>query len=159
MFNGFAGWKGPSPQHAASLTRSTSVVLGRRHTAIVLACFSIVAAPLVLGLSYEKHRFTFGDSGKLNYAWFVAGVPDYSGWNGQPLKLTGNGLLADGKSGKLSFSISYLPGKSEVEFKMTRAAKFRARPIFQNLGCVEIKLPAHSASPATSFAVAPPHTS
>ncbi len=58
--------------------------LGRRHTAIVLACFAMVAAPLVLSLSYEKHRFTFGDSGKLNYAWFVAGIPDYSGWNGQP---------------------------------------------------------------------------
>ena len=44
----------------------------------------MVAAPLVLSLSHEKHRFTFGDSGKLNYAWFVAGIPDYSGWNGQP---------------------------------------------------------------------------
>ena len=44
----------------------------------------MLAAPLVLSLSHEKHRFTFGDSGKLNYAWFVAGIPDYSGWNGQP---------------------------------------------------------------------------
>jgi hypothetical protein len=59
-------------------------ILGRRHAAIALACFSIVAAPLVLSLSFEKHRFTFGDSGKLNYAWFVAGIPDYAGWNGQP---------------------------------------------------------------------------
>jgi len=40
------------------------------------------------------------------------------GWNGQPIKLTGSGLLADGKSGKLSFSVSYLPAKSEVEFKI-----------------------------------------
>ena len=44
----------------------------------------MLAAPLVLSLSREKHRFTFGDSGKLNYAWFVAGIPDYAGWNGQP---------------------------------------------------------------------------
>ena len=58
--------------------------LGRRHTVIAIACFSMLAAPLVLSLSHEKHRFTFGDSGKLNYAWFVAGIPDYSGWNGQP---------------------------------------------------------------------------
>jgi hypothetical protein len=57
---------------------------GRRHTIIVMACFSMLAAPLVLSLSHEKHRFTFGDSGKLNYAWFVAGIPDYAGWNGQP---------------------------------------------------------------------------
>jgi hypothetical protein len=58
--------------------------LGRRHAAIALGCFAIVAAPLVLSLSYEKHRLTFGDSGKLNYAWFVAGIPDYAGWSGQP---------------------------------------------------------------------------
>lgn len=40
------------------------------------------------------------------------------GWNGQPVKLTGSGLLAEGKSGKLGFSISYLPGKSDVDFKL-----------------------------------------
>lgn len=40
------------------------------------------------------------------------------GWNGQPLKLTGSGTLADGKSGKLSFSVGYLPGKSSVDFKI-----------------------------------------
>src|SRR5262245_10411413 len=57
---------------------------GLRHAAIALACFCAVAAPLVLTLSYEKRRFTFGDSGKLNYAWFVAGIPPYFGWNGQP---------------------------------------------------------------------------
>jgi hypothetical protein len=56
----------------------------RRHAAIALVCFCLVAAPLVLSLSHEKHRFTFGDSGKLNYAWFVGGIPAYSGWNGQP---------------------------------------------------------------------------
>ena len=58
--------------------------LGRRHTAIALACFSLVAAPLVLSLIHEKHRYTFGDSGKLNYGWFVNGNPPYAGWIGQP---------------------------------------------------------------------------
>ena len=58
--------------------------LGRRHAAIALACFCLTAAPLVLSLSYQKHRFTFGDSGKLNYAWFVNGIPPYAGWTGQP---------------------------------------------------------------------------
>ena len=57
--------------------------LGRRHVACALACFCVAAAPLVLSLSHEKHRFTFGDSGKLNYAWFVGGVPHYGGWTGQ----------------------------------------------------------------------------
>jgi len=60
--------------------------LGRRHSVIALACFCLLAAPLVLSLSQEKHRFTFGDSGKLNYAWFVDGVPSYSGWSGQPVE-------------------------------------------------------------------------
>jgi 4-amino-4-deoxy-L-arabinose transferase-like glycosyltransferase len=58
--------------------------LGRRHAAIALACFCLAAAPLVLSLSLEKHRFTFGDSGKLAYAWFVNGIPPYAGWTGQP---------------------------------------------------------------------------
>ncbi len=40
------------------------------------------------------------------------------GWNAQPLKLSGSGLLADGKSGRLTFSLSYLPGASEVDFKI-----------------------------------------
>ena len=65
--------------------------LGRRHAVIALACFCLVAAPLVLSLSHEKHRFTFGDSGKLNYAWFVGDIPAYSGWNGQPAE---NGIPA-----------------------------------------------------------------
>ena len=65
--------------------------LGRRHSLIALACFCLLAAPLVLSLSQQKHRFTFGDSGKLNYAWFVGGIPSYSGWTGQP---AGNGTPA-----------------------------------------------------------------
>jgi len=56
----------------------------RRNALIAGACFCAVAAPLVVRLSVEKHRFTFGDSGKLNYAWFVAGIPPYSGWTGKP---------------------------------------------------------------------------
>lgn len=40
------------------------------------------------------------------------------GWNGQPIQLKGNGLLSEGKSGKLEFTVSYLPGKSSVDFKV-----------------------------------------
>src|SRR5205823_3789871 len=40
------------------------------------------------------------------------------GWNGAPLTLAGSALLADGKSGKLSFKVSYLPAKSDLEFKV-----------------------------------------
>ncbi len=67
-----------------SFSNHPGTLLRRRHTVIALACFFLVAAPLVLSLSHEKHRFTFGDSGKLNYGWFVGGVPAYSGWIGQP---------------------------------------------------------------------------
>ncbi|MEO8372730.1 MAG: hypothetical protein ABI806_26335 [Candidatus Solibacter sp.] len=51
---------------------------------LAAACFCLVAAPLVLSLSLEKHRFTFGDTGKLNYAWSVGGLPPYAGWIGHP---------------------------------------------------------------------------
>ena len=57
---------------------------GRGHAVIALACFCLAAAPLVLSLSHEKHRFTFGDTAKLAYAWFVNGIPPYAGWTGQP---------------------------------------------------------------------------
>jgi len=40
------------------------------------------------------------------------------GWNAQPLQLKGNGSLSDGKSGKLDFTVSYLPGKSSLDFKL-----------------------------------------
>jgi len=61
--------------------------MGRRHAVIALVCFCLAASPLVLTLSRGKQRLTFGDSGKLNYAWFVGYVPPYSGWNGQPPNL------------------------------------------------------------------------
>jgi hypothetical protein len=38
---------------------------------IVLAC---VASPYIAALSHQKHRFDFGDSGALNYAWYAGGV-------------------------------------------------------------------------------------
>lgn len=46
--------------------------------------FALLAAPLVLLLSSQKHRLTFGDSGKLNYAWYVDGAM-YRHWQGAPL--------------------------------------------------------------------------
>ena len=34
--------------------------------------FAAVAGPYVAALSHQKHRFDFGDSGSLNYAWYVS---------------------------------------------------------------------------------------
>ncbi|HEX3373195.1 MAG TPA: hypothetical protein VHS13_03240 [Edaphobacter sp.] len=42
--------------------------------ALVFICFSIVAGPYIAALSQQKGRFDFGDSGNLNYVWFVAGT-------------------------------------------------------------------------------------
>ena len=41
---------------------------------LVLICFSIVAGPYIAALSKQKDRFDFGDSGNLNYVWFVGGT-------------------------------------------------------------------------------------
>src|ERR1700692_1527413 len=41
---------------------------------LVFICFSIVAGPYIAALSHQKGRFDFGDSGNLNYVWFVAGT-------------------------------------------------------------------------------------
>jgi hypothetical protein len=41
---------------------------------LIFVCFSIVAGPYITALSRQKGRFDFGDSGNLNYVWFVAGT-------------------------------------------------------------------------------------
>lgn len=46
--------------------------------------FLLVSAPLLIALSGDKGRFTFGDSGRIAYAEFVDGVPLYTHWQGLP---------------------------------------------------------------------------
>ncbi len=41
---------------------------------VSFACFAAVAGPYVAALSLQRHRFDFGDSGALNYAWYVGGT-------------------------------------------------------------------------------------
>ncbi len=48
-----------------------------------LACFLVVSAPSVLLLSHAKNRITFGDTGRLNYAWYVNGVGKLPHWHGE----------------------------------------------------------------------------
>jgi hypothetical protein len=45
--------------------------------------FGLVATPLIFCLSIQKGRLTFGDTGKLNYAWEVNQVP-HRYWRGGP---------------------------------------------------------------------------
>lgn len=51
---------------------------------LAVGVFALVAAPLVVALSIAKGRLTFGDSGRLNYAWKVNGVTEYTHWQGGP---------------------------------------------------------------------------
>jgi hypothetical protein len=41
---------------------------------VAFLCFAVVAGPYVAALSHQRHRFDFGDSGALNYAWYVGGT-------------------------------------------------------------------------------------
>jgi hypothetical protein len=59
----------------------------RRAIPRLLCSFSIfllVASPLVVSLSRDKGRFTFGDTGAINYAEFVNGVVYSHHWQGGP---------------------------------------------------------------------------
>lgn len=55
---------------------------------IALLAFALVAGPFILALSQAYGRFTFGESGRLNYARFVNGLPD-THWQGET---SGNGV-------------------------------------------------------------------
>src|SRR5262249_6728816 len=50
---------------------------------LAAATFAIVAVPFLLTLSESKGRVTFGDTGKLNYAWYVDGVRKSRHWQGE----------------------------------------------------------------------------
>ena len=39
-----------------------------------LGCFAVIAGPYVAALSQQHGRLDFGDSGALNYAWYVGGT-------------------------------------------------------------------------------------
>jgi len=49
---------------------------------IYLAAFLVVAGPFIAALSHFQGRLTWGDSAKLNYAWYVNHVPRYH-WQGE----------------------------------------------------------------------------
>jgi len=55
--------------------------VGRVVVAVVM--FMAVSSPFLVALSRAKGRLTFGDSGRLNYAWYVTGV-GYRHWQGEP---------------------------------------------------------------------------
>jgi hypothetical protein len=57
-----------------------------RLAAVASIFFLIVSTPFIALLSWNCHRFTFGDAGSLNTAWFVNGAtPVYRHWQGDGL--------------------------------------------------------------------------
>ncbi len=46
--------------------------------AVAAASFLLLSSPLIAGLSHAKGRLTFGDAGRVNYAWLVNGVSRYA---------------------------------------------------------------------------------
>lgn len=51
---------------------------------LALLIFTIIAGPFITALSVKKGYLTFGDTGKLNYAWYVTGgVQSHRYWEGK----------------------------------------------------------------------------
>lgn len=46
--------------------------------------FLALAGPFVAAISLKEHRFTIGDSGKLNYGWEIDGAARFAHWHGEP---------------------------------------------------------------------------
>lgn len=44
----------------------------------------LVSLPFITAISLQKQRFTIGDAGKLNYAWYVSPVANDHYWQGSP---------------------------------------------------------------------------
>jgi len=64
----------------------SSTISKRRVAGVLLAglAFLAVSAPFMVALSKQKGRFTFGDSGKLNYASMVSPNVPQKNWQGDP---------------------------------------------------------------------------
>jgi len=52
---------------------------------LVVGLFLVLSFPFILLLSKAKDRLTFGDAGRLNYAWYVNGVPGVH-WQGEDIR-------------------------------------------------------------------------
>ncbi len=53
-----------------------------RSAVVALIAFTLVAGPFVFALSRAKHRFTYGDVGKIAYAEFMDQIPEPIFWDG-----------------------------------------------------------------------------
>ncbi len=109
---------------------------------LALAAMALVAGPFVVSLSHLQGRLSWGDSAKLNYAWYVNGLPRYH-WHGDrpqngapthPTKL----LLADPPVYSFdgpqiaTYSIWYDPAFWNDGIHVVRDVRSLARQLVQN---------------------------
>jgi hypothetical protein len=69
---------------AIALLSAPNIRVAVKHGLMMVTAFAIVAGPLVAALSVQKHRFTFGDSGWINYAMYVSPGGVTRNWQGEP---------------------------------------------------------------------------
>ncbi|MGC2332002.1 MAG: hypothetical protein WA581_11150 [Candidatus Acidiferrales bacterium] len=60
-------------------------LLPRRQALVATVAFTLMSAPLIMALSRSTGHLTFGDTGRLNYSWYVNGVQSRF-WQGGPVK-------------------------------------------------------------------------
>lgn len=57
---------------------------GLTKSGVAVVVFALIAAPLIIAISKDKHRLTFGDSGKIAYAEYVNRARLSAHWQGEP---------------------------------------------------------------------------
>ena len=55
-----------------------------RPLALTISFFVLLGGPFVAAISAKQHRFTIGDSGRLNYSWEIDGAARWMHWQGEP---------------------------------------------------------------------------
>jgi hypothetical protein len=61
------------------------VILRWRGALTAAFVFALLSAPLIAGLSKSTGHLTIGDTGRVNYAWYVDGIP-FRYWQGGPAR-------------------------------------------------------------------------
>jgi hypothetical protein len=78
-------WRRPAGVRGPALSRVEGHKWSRiEGPAVMLGAFLIASAPLVVALSMKAGRATFGESGRINYAWYVNGWGNDLHWSGVP---------------------------------------------------------------------------
>jgi hypothetical protein len=55
-----------------------------RYAAVGALVFALIAVPLAVAISAQVRRPTFGETGRLNYLWYVDGITPWRFWRGEP---------------------------------------------------------------------------